>query len=124
MNRADFEEAYKAIVERALVLAEKARRAGLLVIEPLLDDRKYKQRDILEFGLRLVIDGIDDRIIDKILTNCIELETEEDQKILQKIQKEAVLGIQSGLNPRELMLLMNSYVDIGIEDAIRKYGEL
>jgi flagellar motor component MotA len=124
VNRADFEEAYKAIVERAIAFAEKARREGLLVIEPLLDDRKYKQRDILEFGLRLVIDGIDDRIIDKILTNCIALETEEDQKTLQKIQKEAVLGIQSGLNPRELMVLMNSYVDIGIEDAIRKYGEL
>jgi flagellar motor component MotA len=59
--------------------------------------------------------------IDNILTNIINLESENDKKILMTIKKEGVLGIQQGLNPRELSLLLNSHVDFGIDEAIRNY---
>ncbi|MDR1104794.1 MAG: hypothetical protein LBL44_00425, partial [Treponema sp.] len=63
-----------------------------------------------------------ERLIDKILTSIINLETESDEKVLKTIQKETILGIQGGIQPRLLLLLLNSYVNIGIEDAMKKYN--
>ncbi|MDR1072232.1 MAG: hypothetical protein LBL45_00955 [Treponema sp.] len=124
MNNDDFLKEYNALVERAFLLSEKSRREGLLALEEMIEENKYMQRDIFEYGIRLAIDGTDGQLINKILTNIVELETDKDKKLLKRIQKEAVLAIQEGLNPRLLLLLMNSYSDIGIEDAMKKYNEM
>jgi flagellar motor component MotA len=123
MNKTEFEKEYFEIFERALLLAETARRQGILALEDIIDMDKYKQRDILEYGIKFVVDGCDREYLDKILSNIINLETDNDKKILKTIQKETVLGIQDGMNHRLLVLLLNSYVNIGIEEAINKYPE-
>jgi chemotaxis protein MotA len=122
MNNEEFVKEYKETVNRIFILSEKARREGLLAIEDMIDENKYNQRDILEFGLRLVTDGTDTRIIDQILTNIINLETDTNKKLLQAIRKEAVLRIQEGLNPRLLKLILNSYVNIEIEETMKQYN--
>jgi flagellar motor component MotA len=123
MNTEDFLREYNSIVERALLLSETARREGLLAIEEKREDQKYYQRDIMEYGITFVVDGCDSGLINKILSNIINLEKDEDKKKLKIIQKEAVMAIQEGLNPRDLLLLLNSYVDVDLKETMERYGD-
>jgi flagellar motor component MotA len=124
MNDDEFTNEYNNFVERVYIMSDKARREGLLAIEEMIDENKYIHRDVFEYGLRLVIDGTDAQFIKKILTNIIELEDDKNKKLLKNIQQEAVLAIQEGLNPRLLMLLLNSYVNINTEETMKKYSEI
>jgi flagellar motor component MotA len=112
MERKEFEKAYNAIANRALFCAEKARREGLLALEEEIDSKKLRNREIMEYGLRLVVDGTYEEFINKVLTNIINHEVESDKKILMTVQKEAVLSISAGIHPMYLISLLNSYVDI------------
>jgi flagellar motor component MotA len=116
MNRSEFVKSYADIVQRALNFSEKARIKGLLAVEEELDHKKADERDIFEYGMRFVIDGIDYDIIEKILLNIIKQEKDENAYLLKSIQKEAVLMIQVGTHPRLIYALLNSYTDITISD--------
>jgi flagellar motor component MotA len=116
MNRNEFVEAYTNVVQRALNFVKKARREGLLSLEDGISDERIADRDILEYGLHFVVDGIEKEVIEKILSNIVKQEKDEDMFILKTIQKEAVLAIQEGMNPRLIYLLLNSYTDITIKD--------
>ena len=122
MDDEEFVKEYKETVNRIIILAEKALREGLLAVEEMVDENKYNQRGILEFGLRLIIDGTDQGIIDRILTNIINLETDSNRKTLKTIEKEAVLGIQEGMNLRLLKVIINSYVNIDVEETMKQYN--
>jgi flagellar motor component MotA len=117
----EFVNKYTEIVGRALEYSEKARREGLLALEEESDQKKIDERDIFEYGLRFVVDGVDKKFIEKILTNIIKQEKDEDMVILKNIQKEAVLMIQEGVSPRLLYAILNSYTGITLEeDEIQK----
>jgi flagellar motor component MotA len=124
MNKPDFEKEYFEIFERALFLSETAQWQGLLSLEDIIDMDKYKQRDILEYGIKFVLDGCDGDFLNKVLSNIVNLESDKDKKILKTIQKEAVMCMQYGTRPQLMALLLNSYVNIGIEEAINKYKEI
>jgi flagellar motor component MotA len=123
MGIEEFKGKYNRIVERAFAFSEKSRREGLLALEDEIDEKKLKQRDVFEWGIRLTVDGTDFEIIDRVLTNIINLEEDSDEKVLKNIQKEAVLGIQTGWNSRLLFALLNSHVRFGFEDVVKKYLE-
>ena len=122
MNNEEFVKEYRETVSRIFLLSDKARREGLIAVDSMIDENKYNQRDIFEFGLRLAMDGTDGRIIEQILTNIVNLETDDNKKLLQTIKKEAVLKIQEGWNPRLLKLLLNSYVNIDVEETMKLYN--
>ena len=124
MNHDDFVKEYNSIVERALAFTKQACREGLLSLEELIDEEKYIQRDIFEYGVRLVIDGNDYDLINAILTNIVELELDKDKKKLKAIQKEAVLAICAGTRPSMLLLMLNSFVNICVEDTMKRYKAL
>jgi len=111
MERGEFEKAYLAIVEQVLNWSILIRKNGLLVMEGKFDEEKVAERDIFLYGMIFVIDGSDEPIINKILSNIIDQETDEEKKLLKIVQKESVLGIQCGMNPRLLAVLLWSYVD-------------
>jgi flagellar motor component MotA len=120
MTHDDFVKEYNTIVERALAFSEKARREGLLALEEESDQEKINERDVFEYGMRFVIDGTVREVTEKILSNIVEQEKNEYEYILKTIQKEAVLRIQDGSNPRLLHAVLNSYTDITLkEDKIR-----
>jgi flagellar motor component MotA len=120
MNRDEFVKKYYDIVRRAKEFSEKARREGLLALEEKFDRKKIEDRDIFEYGIRFVIDGTDQGLIDRILSNIINQEKDENTRTLKTIQKEAVLRIQDGMNPRQLFALLNSYTDISLrEDELK-----
>jgi flagellar motor component MotA len=121
MTHDEFVNKYTEIAKRALKYSEKARKEGLLSLEDDLDRAKINVRDIFEYGMSFVIDGVDYELIEEILTNIIKQEKDEDMIILKNIQKDAVLMIQAGTNPRLLCALLNSHTDITLqEDEIQK----
>ena len=115
---------YNAIFERSLVFCILARTLGLVSLENILDKKKYNQRDIFEYGMRFVLEGRTHEFIDKVLSNIINLETENEKKLLKNIQKDVVLSIQEGIPPDQLMYLMNSYVNIELDEATEKYNKI
>ena len=116
MNNNEFNESCKDIMKRALHYAEKARREGLLELEDFIDCDKVCNRDIFDYGLRFVVDGTEAVLVNKILSNIIRQEKDEQAVLLKTMQKEAVLGIQEGMNTRVLYYLLNSYTDMPVSD--------
>jgi flagellar motor component MotA len=124
MNHDEFVKKYYEIAGRALAFSEKARREGLLAVEDDLDPKKINDRDIFEYGLRFVVDGVDAYLISELLSNIIEQEKDETMKTLKEIQKNAVLSIQAGEHPRIIYAKLNSLTDIPLDkDEIRKSVE-
>jgi flagellar motor component MotA len=107
---AGFLEQLKYTIKKAHYLSLKAESKGLLELE---DDIGYEdgREDIFNYGLQFVLNGTDPVFINKVLSNLIEHETDPKMKLLKTIQKEAVLGIQDGLNILYLIQLLISYVD-------------
>jgi len=123
MTRDEFNAEYYKVSARAFQLSEKARREGILAMEEEIDSDKYNQRDILEYGLRFVIDGADNEIIRGILSNIIKQEEDKYGRRLMELKMEAVLSIQAGDNPRIILFRLNSLTDIALTDdpIIQKY---
>jgi TPR repeat protein len=118
----DFETEYREVFDRALALGLKARSEGLLGLEDELDEEKEKVRDIFEWGLRLAVDGTSSVVIDKILTNLINQETDKDKITMGEIKKDAILAIQAGWPHYLIALLINSHVNIDVEETLKKFG--
>jgi hypothetical protein len=130
MTRDEFVSKYTEIAKRALEYSKKSRKEGLLSLEDELDQAKINVRDIFEYGMRFVIDGVDFKLIEEILTNIIKQEQEKDEDMikLKNIQKDAVLWIKIGIEPRFpgieswlLCAILNSHTDITLqEDEIQR----
>jgi len=125
MNEKDFIVEYNAIFERSIIFSTISRSVGLVSLENILDKKKQNRRDIFEYGMRLVLNGRPPEFIDKILSNIINLETDKEKRILKNMQKDVVLSIQQGsISPEEIMWIMNSYVNIELDEATEKYNEI
>jgi TPR repeat protein len=131
----NFETEYNEFMDRALALGLKARREGLLALEDEIDAEKESIRDVFEWGLRLAVNGTAPAVIDKILTNIINQETEprpspqgegppldKDKITMGEIKKDAILAIQAGWRHDLIALLINSHVNIQVEETLRRFG--
>jgi flagellar motor component MotA len=116
MTRDEFIKRYNDIVRHALTFHVKARKEGLLALDDLLDREKINNRDIFEYGMSFVIDGIDAAIIDELLSNIVLQEKDEQMGVLKTIQKAAALSIQAGDHLRILLATLNSYTDLTIKE--------
>ena len=120
MTHEEFVQKYVEIAKCALAWSEKSRREGVLALQDDIDREKKKadDRDIFQYGMRFVVNGFDREIIEKILSNIIGQEKDENMRILKNIQKEAVLMIQEGINPRLMYSVLNSYTDISLKEDV------
>ena len=118
MTRDEFIGNYKDFTAHAISMASKSRREGLLALENLIDREKFKARDVFEFGIRFAVDGFDPEIINKMLTNLVEQENDEYARKFKTLQREAVLLIQGGINPRLLCVILNTFTDLPLTDAM------
>jgi flagellar motor component MotA len=114
----DFCKTYKQIVKRALKFLKIARKEGLLALESYLEEKKINERDVFEYGMRLVIDGTNYEIIDKILSNIIKQEKDETLSYLMSIQKDAVYSLCHGVPLGVLIALMNSQTDLSLSEDL------
>jgi hypothetical protein len=96
MNKEEYKVECDKIKARAFAMAKKNREEGIFSLAGEIDKEKYYKRDIFEFGLWMVTEAIDSDIIDKILTNIVNLETDNDRKTLAALKKKAILAIHAG----------------------------
>jgi len=116
MTHDEFITEYYSVSARALELSKKARKEGLLALEEMIDRKKMMQRDILEYGLRFVVDGTDAVVIRDILSLIIEQEEDKYTRKLMEMKEEIVLSVQAGENTRIIAYKLNSFTDISLED--------
>jgi len=89
MDRNEFIKNYSDLLKLVVVRLEKASKEGLLSLEDDLDVDKIYERDIFEYGMMLVLNGIEPELIGEILSNIIEQEKDEYTRLFKKIQSEA-----------------------------------
>ena len=113
---------FRTILERALLVSEKSQSYGFLAFEDNLDNTRIGNRDIFEYGLQLCIYGYgyEPKMIEKILSNIIKQEKDETAILLKNIKAEAVLHIKAGTNSRLLILILNCYTNIPLDDPLMK----
>jgi hypothetical protein len=75
-----------------------------------------EQRDILEYSVRLIVDGLDSNFLEKVLSNLINQEEDKYTRLLMEIKKEAALQLKTNYNIRNVLILLNSYTDIPFND--------
>jgi len=125
MDRKKFLEKYAEIVGLAAQFAEISRREGMLSLEDKLEDMPAEgDRDIFKYGIRFAVDGTDSSLIDKLLTNLVNQEKDQDKRVLKTLQKEAVIMIQQGYNPRLMVAMLNSYTDISLAENEAILGKI
>jgi len=107
-SKKHFSWAFIRIVIKLLGCSEKARREGLLALEEELEDL---DNEFLKKGMRLVVDGTDAEIIERIMSNGIRLEQDEETRRLKALMMEGVLAIQRGDNPNIIKQLLLSHAD-------------
>lgn len=124
MTRDEFIQEYGILEKRATFFSVKSLRDGLLALEEFINHDKADNRDIFEYGIRFVVDGIDWSYIDIILSNIIEQEKDEYTKLLKTIKKQAVKSIQAGVNINMIGFILNSFTDLSLnKDKFLKEAE-
>ena len=108
------------IIRKAVEFNKKARTEGILALENAIGADTETERDILEYGIRLVIDGTDSKDINSILSNLIDPEQNKDARRLKTIQKEAVLSIQRDEYPRRHIHILLSYLSDSELETVRE----
>ena len=116
MTYDEFITEYHSVSAYALQLQKKARKEGLLALEEMINHEKVMQRDILEYGLRFVVDGTDAVVIRDILSYIIEQEEDKYTRKLMEIKAETVLSVQAGDNTNILAHKLNSFTKLSLED--------
>jgi TPR repeat protein len=121
-------QAYIKIFDKAVFMSKISGRRGLLALEDLIDREKIREvlavrppvtadspqldiKDVFEAGLQLIVDGTDKEIVEKQLTEIINNEKDEEEKLLKTIEKTAILELQNGESTNSLRLVLHSYMD-------------
>jgi hypothetical protein len=122
MTRDEFIVEYQKLAPRIVQLYETSQENGLLSLEEMIDGKKAEQRDVLEYSIRFIVDGVDSKFLEKVLSNIIQQEEDKYTQRLMEIKKEAALQLYGELNNRKYLVLLNSYTDIPLnDDPIVKY---
>jgi len=116
MTHDEFIAEYGKLAPRIIELYNTSLERGLLALEEIMNGEKARQRDILEYSIRFIVDGMDPKLLEKILSNIAQQEDDKYTRLLMEIKKEAALQLWEGLNPRAYLVLLNSYTDIPLED--------
>jgi flagellar motor component MotA len=109
MTRKKFINEYKNFIKLAIALAAKAKEKGVASLEDEIEDI---DDELFKDGLRFVVDEIEPRFIDEIMSNKIAHEKDKQMRLLKTVQKRVVFGIQAGEHPYILLKVLCSYIDL------------
>jgi flagellar motor component MotA len=116
MTHDEFIDEYNKLAPRIFQLFNTFWERGFLALEEIIDLEKAKQKDILEYSIRFIVDGIDKNLLEKILSNIVRQEEDKYTLRLMELKKEAALSLLEGLNLRYFLVLLNSHTDISFYD--------
>ncbi|MHC6204171.1 hypothetical protein ACYULU_13380 [Breznakiellaceae bacterium SP9] len=103
-------------MQHALTMCDKMRREGLLALEDELDPALLAAQDVFEYGISLVLDRENPKCIRTILDGLIAREPDPWKRKLMIVKRDAVLSIERGDSPRNLVTRMLTRFDKFIED--------
>jgi hypothetical protein len=103
-----FKKAINKILTRTLMLNNKIRCEGFKTLQNEIDIESAAVHEILEYGMLLAYAELPAEEIDLILTRCVESEKNPVKKRLKRIEKEAVMSINAGNNPRITIMILLS----------------
>lgn len=108
---AEMSETVPKTINLIIEMSEKARREGLLSLENMLDNNLIAVRDILHFGMRLVVDGTDYDYLKMILENYINTGDQSPVTLLNgKLAMAGCLSIQRGDPTLLLTIILDSLI--------------
>jgi hypothetical protein len=103
-------------IKHAFEIIEIKCREGIIGIEQHLDYDSLAAKDIFEYGISMIVVGINYKDIDKVLTMLISHETDPVRKKLALIKKKAVEILYESYNPRIAKKTLLAYFDDEIAD--------
>ena len=109
--------------ERAISLADTARKEGLLALEEAVEKMDFSDRTLafLRDGIMLVTDGTEPEIVDEMGMNQIAVNVPSDYDgLILLLYHKAVLLIQAGVNPRLMESYLMSMVPVFIAEEMRE----
>lgn len=107
------------LIKKLVGLINTARGEGILALEAVVSDKDFNS-DFLRFGARLIIDGLDPKIVETILVNMVLSDNCYTSELRRRMVAIAgLLCMQAGVNPRvaEAMLL-SWYGDSPMRDEL------
>jgi flagellar motor component MotA len=124
MNNDQFEIELDLVVRKLMSLSMSAKKEGLLALEDQMDNEKEMNRHPLYSGLRMVIDGTYEGIIRQWYDNIMESDcpVPSYERIIHKVIKTGILGIQNGFHERVLFFMMDSCIPLQNRPKIFKLG--
>ena len=84
------------IIRRACRFKEKSEREGLSALGKEIDEAGKERRDVFELGVRLAADGVECETINRLLSNMLDMERDENARILKAMQAMAVFAVCFG----------------------------
>ncbi len=106
------------LIETLSSYSEKARREGLLSLEYNMQDI---ENNYLKLGLGLIIDGVDPKSVNHILTTNLYFSNIDGFELLKRyIIRDGVLSIQAGDNPNLVSTKLAMYLG---DDGFELLGE-
>jgi len=96
---------YKKLISRIVELSEKARKEGIIALEPAM----HKEKDLLRSGLCMLIDGYERSWIMEIL--CTRIIADNYRNFMKRIiMLQGIKCIHDGENPRIVEERLNSFL--------------
>ncbi|MDR2583591.1 MAG: hypothetical protein LBC75_08945 [Fibromonadaceae bacterium] len=99
-----FQKEVEQICHKIIAYSEIARGEGILALENCIDQENISERDFLETGIMMAVNGTERNVVETYLNSWIEANCNNSvpyyEKIIASIIKTGVLSIQAGENPR------------------------
>ena len=116
-EKKSFPELAAYTITKLVEFNDKSIKEGLASLEGELEGLG---EGFLKDALRLLLDGTEANVINRLLSNRIDMEQDEEARRLKTMQKEAVFGIYEGYNSRIFLFLLLSRINNEEFDAVRK----
>jgi Leucine-rich repeat (LRR) protein/uncharacterized protein YeeX (DUF496 family) len=105
-------------IKRAFEISKIKSNEGIIGIEKRLDKDGITARDVFEYGISMLVTGLDYKDIDKYLIMLIAYETNPARKNLALAKKEAVRMLSESCNPYVIKQTLLAFFD---DDVAEEY---
>ena len=110
MKKIKFTEKTAELAHKAYGLNIQARKENIYALCANNIKQNFSRANIFDYGLQLCTAGMETETLEKILSNLVNMEHDEEEKRFKTIQKEALLHIKSGRHPHFFLWYLISFL--------------
>ena len=109
MTRKKFINIFTDFIKKAVMLNNKRLEHGIQSLENEVEDL---DDEYFKMGLRMIIDEVDLKLVDEILSNMLFFKKGKYERTYITIVKRTVIGIHEGLSSRILVMVLLSLANL------------